>query len=103
MTRYRRSPRPLAVALGPAQHEWAPATLLASVQAVWPAVVGDAIATEATPVSERAGVLTISCNASVWAQELDLMGPTILQRLNAKLSPAQAVTRLRCVTTPPRR
>ncbi len=103
MTRYRRAPRSVAVALGAARHDWAPATLLASVQAVWPDVVGAAIANEATPVSEKAGVLTVSCAASVWAQELDLMAPTILGRLNAKLTPAGTVTRLRCVATPPRR
>jgi len=30
----------------------------------------------------RGGVLTVSCTASVWAQELDLMGPSIVERLN---------------------
>jgi predicted nucleic acid-binding Zn ribbon protein len=103
VTRYRRNPRSLGVALGVAQHDWAPATLLASVQAVWPEVVGAAIATEATPVSEKAGVLTVSCSASVWAQELDLMASTILGRLNAKLTETGTVSRLRCVATPPRR
>jgi predicted nucleic acid-binding Zn ribbon protein len=103
VTRYRRSPRSLVLALAGAQHDWAPATLLASVQAVWPDVVGAAIATEATPVSEKAGVLTVSCSAAVWAQELDLMAPTILGRLNAKLRGAGRVSRLRCVATPPRR
>lgn len=103
MTRYRRSPRALGVALDVAQREWAPATLLGAVQAAWPDVVGAAIATEATPVSEKAGVLTVSCSASVWAQELDLMGPVILQRLNAKLKGTGTVSRLKCVATPPRR
>lgn len=74
----------------------APATLLAEVQRVWPAAVGAAIAAEATPNSERNGVLTVSCAASVWAQELDLMGPTILARLNELLG-RPAIERLRCV------
>ena len=102
MTWYRRSPRSLSVALNVAQHDWAPATLLADVQAAWPEAVGPVIATEATPVSERAGVVTVSCSASVWAQELDLMAPTILGRLNARLGGAR-VARLKCVATPPRR
>ncbi len=102
MTRYRHHPRSLSVALDVAQHDWAPATLLAEVQAAWPDAVGSVIATEATPVSERAGVVTVSCSASVWAQELDLMAPTILGRLNAKLRGA-GVARLKCVATPPRR
>jgi hypothetical protein len=35
----------------------------------------------------------------VWAQELDLMGPAILERLNERLR-AGRVSRLRCVTLP---
>jgi predicted nucleic acid-binding Zn ribbon protein len=63
--------------------------------------VGTAIAAEAEPTSERAGVLTVSCSASVWAQELDLMGPAIVERLNSRLRGGR-ITRLRCVATPPR-
>jgi hypothetical protein len=44
-------------------------------------------------------VLTISCSASVWAQELDLMAPAILERLNASLQRGR-IQRLRCVTAP---
>jgi predicted nucleic acid-binding Zn ribbon protein len=58
------------------------------------------IAAEATPVSERGGVLTISCSASVWAQELDLMGPVVLERLNALLRRGEKLSRLRCVAVP---
>ena len=57
------------------QAQLAPETLLAEVQQVRGEVVGGAIAGEAEPTSERAGVLAISCAASVWAQELDLMAP----------------------------
>ena len=68
-----------------AGRELAPATLLAQVQRVWPATVGEAIAAEAQPTAERGGVVTISCSASVWAQELDLMAPKIIARLNERL------------------
>jgi predicted nucleic acid-binding Zn ribbon protein len=101
MTRSRRDPRPLALALERIQDELAPQTLLADVQRVWREVVGEAVAAQATPTSERGGVLTVSCSASVWAQELDLMGPSIVERLNAALEPAK-IARLRCVATPPR-
>jgi predicted nucleic acid-binding Zn ribbon protein len=101
MTRSRRSPRPLATALEAARENWAPATLLAEVQRVWPRVVGAAIAAEAQASSERAGVLTVSCSASVWAQELDLMAPAILGRLNGALRSGH-IERLRCVAVPPR-
>ena len=40
----------------------------------------------AKPVAERAGVLTVSCESSVWAQELDLMSDAIRERLNERLT-----------------
>jgi predicted nucleic acid-binding Zn ribbon protein len=98
---WRRSPRQLGLAVERIRDELAPQTLLAEVQRVWPAAVGAAIAHEAEPTSERGGVLTISCSGSVWAQELDLMAPAIIEQLNAALRTGR-VTRLRCVTLPPR-
>jgi predicted nucleic acid-binding Zn ribbon protein len=94
---YRKAPRSVALALGPLRAKLAPDTALAEIQRVWPAVVGDAIAASATPTSERAGVLTVACEAAVWAQELDLMAPSILAGLNAELTRG-SVTRLKCVT-----
>lgn len=96
MTRYRPAPRPLATALERMQDELSPQTMLADVQRAWPRIVGAAIAGEAQPVSERGGVLTISCSASVWAQELDLMSEAILERLNTALAGGR-IERLRCV------
>jgi predicted nucleic acid-binding Zn ribbon protein len=101
MTSYRRSPRALALALDPIRDELKPESLLADVQRAWRAAVGVAIAGEAQPTAERGGVVTVSCSASVWAQELDLMAPAILERLNALLR-SDRVSRLRCVATPPR-
>jgi len=95
----RRAPRPLASAIEPLQKALAPATLLAELQRIWPEVAGAAIAREAAPVSERGGVVTIACSASVWAQELDLMAPLLIERLNAAVR-AGEVRRLRCVTGP---
>ena len=102
MTSWRRSPRQLEAVVDRIRDELAPQTLLAEVQRVWPEAVGAAIAAEAEPSSERGGVLTISCSGSVWAQELDLMAPAILERLNGLLRSGR-VTRLRCVTLPPTR
>jgi predicted nucleic acid-binding Zn ribbon protein len=107
MTSYRRSPRPLALVLDPIRDELEPDSLLAEVQRAWRAAVGAAIAGEAQPTAERAGVVTVSCSASVWAQELDLMAPAIIERLNGLLRSGRSgasgrVSRLRCVATPPR-
>jgi predicted nucleic acid-binding Zn ribbon protein len=96
---WRRSPRQIATALERVRGEWEPETLLAEVQRVWCEAVGPAIAAEARPSSERAGVLTISCSGSVWAHELDLMAGSILEPLNARLR-AGRIDRLRCVATP---
>jgi predicted nucleic acid-binding Zn ribbon protein len=93
----RRAPRPLAEALGPLQAAIAPATLLADVQRVWAAVAGPALAREAAPAAARAGVVTVACSSSVWAQELDLMAPMVIARLNTALG-GDRVQRLRCVT-----
>lgn len=80
----RRSPRPLAAALEPLARGLAPQTALARVQESWPRVAGSALAAEAEPVSERGGVVTLACRSSVWAQELALMAPELLARLNAE-------------------
>ncbi len=93
---YRRAPRSLQTALHHLSDDLAPKTVLAEIQRVWPATVGEAIAAEAQPTAERSGVVTISCSASVWAQELDLMAPQIIPRLNAALEHGQ-LQRLRCV------
>jgi predicted nucleic acid-binding Zn ribbon protein len=46
-------------------------------------------------------VVTVSCAAAVWAQELDLMGPEIVGRLNAALG-SDVVRSLRCQAAPSR-
>ena len=97
MSRYRPSPRSMTFANETLRDNLAPETLLADVQRAWPGVVGAAIAAEASPTSERRGVVTVSCSAAVWAQELDLMAPTILGRLNTRLG-ERRIDRLRCVT-----
>jgi predicted nucleic acid-binding Zn ribbon protein len=101
MTAHRRSPRPLSLAIEHIRDDLSPQTLLAQAQRAWPGAVGATIAREARPTGERGGVLTVSCSASVWAQELDLMGPKIIERLNSLLPEGQ-ISRLRCVAVPPR-
>ena len=78
----RTAPRPLAVALGEYTREAAPKTLLAAVQACWGEVAGPVVAAEAQPVSERSGTVTIGCSSGTWANELELLAPDLLERLN---------------------
>jgi predicted nucleic acid-binding Zn ribbon protein len=93
----RLAPRPIAEALAELTRRIAPASTLGRIQELWPRVAGSAIAAHATPVAERDGVLTVSCEASVWAQELDLMGDDLVAALNAAME-APAVRELRCRT-----
>jgi predicted nucleic acid-binding Zn ribbon protein len=82
----RRAPRPVGETLAALVDDLAPATTLARVQRVWPTVAGEAIASDAEPVAERAGVLSVTCRSAVWAQELDLMATELVERLNAALT-----------------
>jgi predicted nucleic acid-binding Zn ribbon protein len=91
----RRSPRPIAAAIGEALERAEPATLLAAVQSVWADAVGEAIAHEANPVAERSGVVTVACNSAAWAQELDLLRAQILEKIRPKLPAGSALEGLR--------
>lgn len=95
MTRYRRGPRPLAPTLDALAGALQPPTVLAAVQRIWAVAVGEQLAVYASPTAERGGVLTVSCEDSTWAQELDLMSPQILAELNARLGDG-TLERLRC-------
>jgi predicted nucleic acid-binding Zn ribbon protein len=96
--RRRRAPRPLSSAIGEALDRAEPATLLAAVQSAWPAAVGEAIAREATPVAERSGVVTVACSSSAWAQELDLLGVQMIEKIRPKLPAGSSLEALRFIT-----
>lgn len=93
----RTAPRSLAAALDGLTATIAPASTLARVQEVWERVVGPAIAASADPTAERNGVLTVICEAAVWAQELTLMESKLLSHLNGALG-ADTLCELRCRT-----
>jgi predicted nucleic acid-binding Zn ribbon protein len=81
----RPAPRPAAGAFQAALQQAAPRTPLASLQAAWASAVGEQLAAVAAPVSERDGTVTIECADAVWAQELDLMQETLLERLRSAI------------------
>jgi len=93
----RRAPRSISTAVSQLTAALAPATTLARVQEVWEAAAGPAIAAAAQPVAERGGVLTVACEAAVWAHELELMSDDLIARVNAELG-AEPISRLRCLT-----
>jgi hypothetical protein len=103
----RRSPRPLSAALARSREQWQPSSPLGRTQTAWDEVgrawaaalgpQGAYVLARTTPVSLRAGVLTVSCSESVVAETLELESATVIARLNAQLTD-DPVTRLRCVT-----
>jgi len=93
----RVAPRPLSTAVEALTATLAPATTLARVQEIWEAAAGPAIASSARPTAERRGVLMVTCAASVWAQELDLMSIELIEKLNSALG-GDAIRELRCKT-----
>jgi predicted nucleic acid-binding Zn ribbon protein len=93
----RKAPRSLSTALEDLTSMLEPATTLARVQKVWELAAGPAIAAAARPTAEHDGVLTVTCAAAVWAQELDLMAGELIPRLNAALG-EESLCELRCRT-----
>ena len=92
----RSRPRPLGDLVRAVRIESTPETALAATQAVWVDALGERIAKHAEPVRERDGVITVTCDAATWAQELDLLQNDLLERLNRALPGAQ-IERLRFV------
>ncbi len=84
MTR-RRNPFPLADALGQFTDSVQPSTPLAAIQRAWPIAAGAAIAKWATPTGEANGVVTVECDDSVIAHELQMMAPQLLEKLAFEL------------------
>lgn len=93
----RLAPRRLSFALEGLTGALAPATTLARIQQVWEQALGARIASAGTPVAEHDGVLTVVCADSVWANELELMGPELVGRLNVAVG-AETIHKLRCRT-----
>jgi len=92
----RRAPRPFSIAIEDLRGRLEPAGGLAGVQSTWRAAAGEAIAAAAQPVSLRGGVLTLECESSVWAQEIQMMGDELAERLRQAV-PDAGVQKIRCV------
>jgi predicted nucleic acid-binding Zn ribbon protein len=75
----------------------APPTLLASVQTTWAQAVGESIADQATPVSDRDGVVTVRCRSAVWAAELTMLSEQLVGQVNDALSGGPKLKALRFV------
>jgi predicted nucleic acid-binding Zn ribbon protein len=94
----RRDPRRIGSAIATLTDSLEPMTLLAAVQRAWPDAVGETIAAVAHPTGAREGTVIVTCESSVWAQELELMGPEIVAKLN-RLVDGAPVAGVRCRAT----
>jgi predicted nucleic acid-binding Zn ribbon protein len=65
------------------------------VQRVWSEALGERVAQAGRPTSERDGVLTVTCADAVWSAELQMLGPQLVEKLNAALG-ASLIGSLRC-------
>lgn len=97
----RRQPRPASQAVQQFVAGLRPATSLDEIQVIWAAAAGDEVAAQATPTGAAGGVLTVTCTSAVWAQELDLLAPGIVARVNAALG-EERIRSLRCQSVPSR-
>lgn len=82
----RRSPAALADALASylAESGLSEGIARAGVVEEWPRFVGDAIAAVTAPEAVTSdGILRVRVATAAWANELSLMTPTIIARLNA--------------------
>jgi predicted nucleic acid-binding Zn ribbon protein len=91
----RRGPRPVAEVVARFRRDAAPPTLLASVQGVWATAVGESVAGQATPVSDRGGVITVRCRSAVWAAELTMLSEELARKVNQALPGTSRVKALR--------
>ncbi|MBN1528131.1 MAG: DUF721 domain-containing protein [Thermoleophilaceae bacterium] len=82
----RLAPRSLRTVLPGVIADAGPQTLLARVQTLWPEVAGAALAAATAPVAEREGALTVACESSLWAHELELLQRDVLDRLGTALA-----------------
>lgn len=78
----RRDPVPIAGALADLTRAAQPRSVLAEVQSRWAEAVGETIAGWARPVSEKGGVVVVSCDDSVIAHELEMIKPELLEKLS---------------------
>ncbi|MGI8491696.1 MAG: DciA family protein [Acidimicrobiales bacterium] len=81
--RAARDPRPVAESLDRvADSIGAPkAAVLATIFSRWEALVGAQIASHATPLSLRSGVLVVAVDQPAWATQLRYLAPELLGRI----------------------
>jgi predicted nucleic acid-binding Zn ribbon protein len=68
----------------------------------WAVVVGPNVAARSTPVSLKAGILSIRADGAAWATELTLLGRSIVSKVDSYLG-GGVVREVRVTAGPPLR
>ena len=66
--------------------EWEGALAEGNLFSSWNEIVGDEIAGHCEPVTFFEGVLTVRASSTAWATQLNLLKPTILEKITATLA-----------------
>ncbi len=66
-----------------AQRDWNSGLAEGTLFATWPQVVGPEISEHTTPLSRLDGRLLVQCSSTAWATQLNLVGPSLLERIRS--------------------
>lgn len=66
--------------------EWEGALAEGNLFSSWNEIVGDEIAEHSEPITFFEGVLTVRASSTAWATQLNLLKPTILEKITATLT-----------------
>jgi predicted nucleic acid-binding Zn ribbon protein len=66
-----------------AQRDWNSGLAEGTLFATWPQVVGPEISEHTTPLSLLDGRLLVQCSSTAWATQLNLVGPSLLERIRS--------------------
>lgn len=80
-------PRPFGAAIRDllAERGWEKQAAIGGVFGNWPQIVGKEVAEHTTPTAFEDGEVVIVADSSAWAQQVKLLAPTLVRRLNEEL------------------
>ena len=80
-------PRPFGAAIRDllAERGWEQQAAIGGVFGNWADIVGKEVAEHTTPTSFEDGEVVIAADSSAWAQQVRLLAPTLVRRLNEEL------------------
>ena len=65
------------------QRDWDAGLAEGTLFATWPQIVGPEIGQHTTPLSMLDGRLLVQCSSTAWATQLNLVGPSLLEKIRS--------------------